>query len=73
MGIDPREGTLLTLVAMLLKSGKDPERVLASVVFKDPHMLEIARGLAGHADVSQSARDEADRIARWAGIPTKAA
>jgi hypothetical protein len=71
MGIDPREGTLLTLVAMLIKGGKDPKDVLAS--FKDPLMREIARGLAGDANVSPSAREEADRIAKWAGLPTKAA
>jgi hypothetical protein len=69
MGIDPREATLLTLVAMQLKSGKRPEDVLASVEFKDPHMQEIARGLAGDQNVSPSAREEAARIAEWAGLP----
>lgn len=70
MGIDPREATLLTLVAMQLKSGKRPEDVLASVDFKDPHMQEIARGLAGDETVSPSAREEAARIAAWAGLPS---
>ncbi len=69
MGIDPREATLLTLVAMQLKSGKRPEDVLASVEFKDPYMREIARGLAGDQNVSSSARQEAARIAEWAGLP----
>ena len=68
MGIDPREATLLTLVAMQLKSGKRPEAVLASVQFKDDHMREIARALAGDETVSPSAREEASRIAEWAGL-----
>ncbi len=68
MGIDPREATLLTLVAMQLKSGKRPEDVLASVEFKDEHIREIARGLAGDDTVSPSAREEASRIAEWAGL-----
>jgi hypothetical protein len=73
MGIDPREATLLTLVAMQLKSGKRPADVLASVQFRDPHMQEIARGLAGDENISPSARAEAARIAQWAKLPTKAA
>lgn len=73
MGIDPREATLLTLVAMQLKSGKRPEEVLASVDFKDAHVQEIARGLAGDQSVSPSARREADRIAKWAGLPLASA
>lgn len=68
MGIDPREATLLTLVAMQLKSGKNPQEVLASVHFKSGFVEEIARGLAGDQSVSASALEEAERIAKWAGL-----
>jgi hypothetical protein len=38
------------------------------VEFKDPHVQEIARGLAGDGTISASARQEAVRIAKWAGL-----
>lgn len=64
--IDPREGTLLTLVAYTLRLGKSAEHILKE--FKHPFMREVARALIGHKDVSDEAVIEAERIAAWAKL-----
>lgn len=69
MGIDPRQGTLLSLVAMRRRAGWAPERALDGVQFDDRFLSQIARGLAGYTDVSDDAMEEARRIGAWAGVP----
>jgi hypothetical protein len=66
MGIDPRERSLLALVAMQLRRGRRAQDVLASVEFTDERIRQIVRGLAGDETVSLSARVAAFHIARWA-------
>lgn len=69
MGIDPREGTLLHLVAMRLRAGWPGEKALDELTFGNPFVEEVARGLAGDTNVSAEAKAQAKRIAEWAGVP----
>lgn len=68
MGIDPREGTLLALVAARLRAGWPGEKALEGLTFDNDFVREVARGLTG-ASVSADARQEAVRIGKWAGVP----
>jgi hypothetical protein len=70
MGIDPREGTLLTLVAMRVRAGWERDKALAGVEFGDKFVAEVARGLTGDPNVSEDAKAQARRIGEWAGIPS---
>jgi hypothetical protein len=69
MGIDPREGTLLTLFALKLARGASPADLMRSMAFKNEYVREIARALAGDINVSATAQGEADRIRAWAQLP----
>lgn len=70
MGIDPREGTLLTLFALKLGRGESAPELMRSMGFKSDYVREIARALAGDQSVSEAARSEADRIqSTWGQAP----
>lgn len=69
MGIDPREGTLLALVAMRVRAGWPGEKALDGLSFSNEFVHEVARALTGDPTVSAEARQEAARIGKWAGVP----
>ncbi len=69
MGIDPREGTLLTLFAIKLARGASAPQLMESMAFQNGYVRDIARALAGEKDVPDEARAEANRIRTWANVP----
>jgi hypothetical protein len=70
MGIDPREGTLLTVFALKLARGESGQNLMRTMTFKNEYVRDIARALAGETNVSEAARDEANRIRTWAHVPS---
>lgn len=73
MGIDPREGTLLTLFMAKLAQGVPGETALREVEFKSNEIRDVARALTGETNVSSDARAEADQLRSWAGLPPASA
>lgn len=73
MGIDPREGTLLTLFMAKLAQGVAGEIALSEVGFENDEIRNVARALIGKTDVPEAARTEADELRSWAGLPLPSA
>jgi hypothetical protein len=66
--MEPREASLLTLVASNLRSGMSSEEALAPVETARLFVQEVARALTGDETVTPAAREAAVPIARWAGL-----